>query len=215
MVLAKNQFLWSFHYFRAFAILNIILVHTWYLPPKSSYSFGTNFVNATRDLLFHGSTIYFLFISGFLFHYLSSRFNLHRYYLGKIKNVVIPYVFISVFLIFAEDFIGSKANIPFVKYLSIIPVKLINGTASFQFWYIPFIIIVFLLSPIFLAIDKKNYNKYFPFLFLLPILGTRTQVYITIWQFIYFLPVYMIGIYTSMNFEFVMNCKLSVPSIRI
>ena len=205
MNLEKSKFLWSFHYFRAFAILNIILIHTWRLPKNSSYVYGINLVDNTRDMLFHGSTIYFLFISGFLFHYLSYRFTIRSYYLGKFKNVVVPYIIISVFLIFAEDFTGSKANIPLLNYLYIIPEKLIKGTASFQFWYIPFIIIVFLISPIFLKIKSKTFTKYIPLLFLLPILGTRTTVYITFWQFAYFLPPYLLGIYTSMNFDFVMN----------
>lgn len=205
MTALKNKFLWPFHYFRAFAILNIIFIHTWYFPPNSQYFFGSNLVDTLRDMLFHGSTIYFLFISGFLFHYLSYRFQRGPYYLSKLKNVVTPYIIISVFIIFAEDFIGAKANIPFVDYLYIVPDKLVHGTASFQFWYIPFIIIVFLLSPLFLAINKKYFNKYAPILFLLPLLGTRTEVYITFWQFVYFLPVYLIGIYTSMNYDFVMD----------
>ncbi len=156
-------------------------------------------------MLFHGSTIYFLFISGFLFHYLSHRFEIRNYYLSKFKNVVLPYIFISVFLIFAEDFTGVRANINLKDYLHIIPGKLIRGTASFQFWYIPFIIIVFLLSPLFLKIRKENFIKYVPLLFVLPILGTRTQVYITFWQFVYFLPVYLFGMYTSIHFDVVMD----------
>ena len=205
MKLKKNNFLWSFHYFRAFAILNIVMIHTWHFPSKSSYTFGANLVDDTRDMLFHGSTIYFLFISGFLFHYLRNRFQLKKYYLGKFKNVVIPYVFISIFLILAEDFTGSKANLPLLDYLYIIPKKLVYGTASFQFWYIPFIVLVFLISPLFLKIDKKYFNKCVLFLSILPILGTRTTVYITFWQFMYFLPSYLLGMYTSMNFNLMMN----------
>ncbi|MDC6366867.1 MULTISPECIES: acyltransferase family protein [Flavobacteriaceae] len=205
MTREKRQFLWSFHYFRAFAILNIVFIHTWRFSSKTDYLVDANFVNAVRDMLFHGSTIYFLFISGFLFHYLSHKFQIRKYYLSKFKNVVVPYVFISVFLIFSEDFTGAKANVDLMDYLYIIPEKLIRGTASFQFWYIPFILIVFLLSPIFLAIKEKTFLKVVPWLFLLPILGTRTTVDITIGQFVYFLPTYLVGMYTSMNFEYVMQ----------
>ncbi|WP_298488387.1 acyltransferase [uncultured Maribacter sp.] len=200
--MTKKKFLWSFHYFRAFAILNIILIHTWRFPPNSSYELGSNFVDTTRDMLFHGSTIYFLFISGFLFHYLSKKFSTYTYYLGKFKNVVLPYLFISICFILMEDFIGVKTSLSFNEYLLRLVDKLIKGTASFQFWYIPFIILVFLISPFFLKIKKESFIKYIPILFLLPILGTRTSISITFWQFVYFLPAYLIGMYSSINYDY-------------
>ncbi|WP_318308106.1 acyltransferase family protein [Flagellimonas crocea] len=203
--ITKKPFLWSFHYFRAFAILNIIFIHTWRFPPKTEYTGSSSFVDATRDMLFHGSTIYFLFISGFLFHYLSTKFNIRGYYVSKIKNVVAPYVFISIFLIFAEDFTGARANLPWSEYFFKIPRQLINGTASFQFWYIPFIILVFAISPLFLRLKERDFVRLAPWIFVLPILGTRTQVYITLGQFMYFLPVYLWGIYVSMRYAQVME----------
>lgn len=201
----KKPFLWSFHYFRTFAIINIIFIHTWRFPPNSKFIQSSSFVDATRDMLFHGSTIYFLFISGFLFHYLSTNFNIRGYYTSKIKNVITPYVFISIFLIFAEDFTGQKANLPWFEYVFKIPQQLINGTASFQFWYIPFIILVFAISPLFLQLKEKDFVRFAPWIFVLPILGTRTQIYITLGQFIYFLPVYLWGIYVSMRYIHVMK----------
>jgi surface polysaccharide O-acyltransferase-like enzyme len=120
---------------------------------------------------------------------------------AKLKNVVAPYAFISVFLIFAEDFTGVKANIPWFQYFYKIPEQLIKGTASFQFWYIPFIVLVFAMSPIFLRLKERDFIRWAPLIFLLPVLGTRTQVYITLGQLVYFLPVYLWGVFVSIRYE--------------
>ena len=47
-------------------------------------------------------------------------------------------------------------------------------------------------------------NKFLPVLFLLPLLGTRTGTEITIGQYIYFYPIYILGIFVAMNFKIVL-----------
>ena len=201
----KKSFLWSFHYFRAFAILNIITLHLWVLPQQISNQVNKDHLDLITQTIFHCSSIYFLFISGFLFHYLSNNFALKKYFIAKTKNVLVPYILISIFLIVVYGFLGEQSKVSNLSnYLTIIPLKLLKGEASVQFWYIPFIFIVFIISPLFLKIKKKTFNRVIPIFFLIPLFGTRTAVEVTFFQYLYFLPVYLMGMYTSLNLDAVM-----------
>lgn len=112
------------HYFRAFAILNIIAVHF-------LHEFGRGDI---KDAWFQNSTVYFLLISGYLCEYLNSdlqKFSAKRYYVKKLQNVIAPYVFWSIV---------------FLATLGALPI---------HFWYIPFISIVFLFSPVLLRLKNR------------------------------------------------------------
>ena len=196
----KNKFLWPFHYFRAFAIVNILIIHVWKLPPNSTSKQSTVFVDLIRESIFHSSSIYFMFISGFLFHYLTNKLQISKFFIGKFKNVLVPYIIINLTIIIGQSLLGSKINLDNLNFLFILE-TLVKGTASIQFWYIPFIVLIFLISPICFHLFNKKLPKYFPLIFLIPLLGTRTDIYITIGQYIYFFPIYLMGMYFSMNFS--------------
>lgn len=68
-----------------------------------------------------------------------------------------------------------------------------------QYWYIPFIAIVFLVSPLFLIIPQKAFDRLAFISFFLPLFGTRTDTSITLGQYIYHLPVYILGMYSAMH----------------
>ena len=86
------------HYFRAFAIFSVISVHMWIVPPLEGHESMSRFLDMLRGVLFHSSTLYFVFISGYLFHFLAQRkFDLRTYYRKKLLNVIVPYVILSVF----------------------------------------------------------------------------------------------------------------------
>lgn len=204
----KRPFLRHLHYFRGFAILNIVIVHTWQLSSaniQSSSAEYLHYMGRVKEFLFHGSTLYFLFISGFLFHYLSHNFIVKDYYKKKFKYVVTPYIFISSFILLSEVFYQQKNNVDYSSFFVQLLDSLSRGTAQIQFWYIPFIIIVFLISPLLLYIPKKQFTFLAIISLFIPLLGTRTGTEVTIWQFVYFLPVYILGMYTSMKYDFVKN----------
>ena len=196
----KKEFLWSFHYFRAFAIINVFFVHVWKLPKKvSSPEIIENF-NALKDILFHGSTLYFIFISGFLFEYLNHRYTTGRYYTNKLKYIILPYLLISTAVVFVDSFFGQVKISSFSAFLEMLPEVYLKGTAHFHLWYIPFIVIIFVVSPLIAKVPEKLFNRWVPFLFLLPLLGTRTGVEITGYQYLYFFPMYLMGMYVSRNY---------------
>lgn len=195
--MSKKRFLWSLHYFRAFAIINIVILHLWRFPSLNETIF--NNTSNFREVIFHNSTHYFIFISGFLFYYLKDYFRIRRYYLNKFKIVLLPYAITStiVFLLFyLLNYLG------FYNYAILeenIVALFMFGKVTPQLWYIPFVLLIFIISPLLLKIKTKYFNQFSPILFVLPILGTRTGTDITIGQYMYFFPVYVMGMYVAAN----------------
>ncbi|WP_172436000.1 acyltransferase family protein [Sediminicola luteus] len=194
-----KKFLWSFHYFRAFAILNIFLVHVWRLPYASIEV--SNWFPSIVETIFHGSTIYFIFISGFLTKHLSQTFKIRPYFITKFKKVLFPYVILTcIFFLIFKLFPNPYSYFP-NSGLSVLLNYLINGNLFVHFWYIPFVCLIFLITPILLKIPNEFFKKLLPIIILLPLFGTRTGTDISIGQYLYFLPAYLLGMYVSMNKE--------------
>ena len=200
----KATFLKHIHYFRAFAIINVAVVHLWYIPSsvtKESYDSACSLVNIVREVVFHDSTIYFIFISGFLFFYLSPKFELKRYYKNKLINVISPYILMTL-LVFLLN-INKSIHLKFSSLFSIKQILFVFlfGKAQLQYWYIPFISLVFLISPLLLKIPAKQFGRLVVFASFLPLLGTRTGAEVSVWQYIYFFPIYLQGAYIAMNYS--------------
>ena len=139
---SRDNFDWGMHYVRGFAIVCILLTH--FLQYADAAPIGRAF--------FKSSTVYFLFISGYLCQYLAMRrpVNTKAYYLSKLKNVIAPYVVFSVATIAAILLINGKRPgviVPSTITARSIPNIFLLGWAQRQYWYIPFIAIVFLFSP--------------------------------------------------------------------
>lgn len=194
----KIAFLPNIHYFRAFAIVNIVFVHVWRLPKSLEHTTGAIIIDQIREVLFHDSTLYFLFISGFLFHHLSPRFELGKFYKNKALYVLLPYVMLSLFFIsLSFNYATQPLNVLWKQMITAI----FRGKAFVQYWYIPFISLLFLFSPLLLKIPKKHLGYLTFFACLFSLLGTRTGTGITIFQYLYFAPTYLLGFYLSSNYD--------------
>lgn len=135
----KSSFDWGMHYFRAFAILAIMGTHY-------AGSFGyTTLVNVALT----SSTIFFLFISGYLCQYidLKRRESPTSYYKKKLLNVVAPFVVFSLIFGYMKGMLGF--NWGFVK-------ALLCGEIQGQYWYIPFVSGLFLVSPFICRMSNKH-----------------------------------------------------------
>ena len=138
----SGTFDWGMHYLRAFAIVCILLEHLWgYIGMREE---------ANAFLL--GSTIYFLFISGYLCQYLSDRRSISAktYYRKKVINVVCPYLFwslITVLFIRATGEVRIGVVSPEDTCWANLPGILLFGKAQGPYWYIPFVCGLFLVSP--------------------------------------------------------------------
>ena len=130
------------HYLRAFAIVCILLEHFW------CYN---GWEKESRAFLI-GSTVYFLFISGYLCQYLSVRHPVSpkTYYRRKVRNVLCPYLVWTILTIVVvrlanETRCGVIA--PDAIRCENIPEIVLFGLAQGPYWYIPFVCLLFLVSP--------------------------------------------------------------------
>lgn len=148
------MFLDSFNYFRGIAILYIVAGHTYYI---SRWYADERWERLLTNLT-SGGTILFVFISGFLFHHVFyPKFRYRSFVLKKLKNVLVPYIVLSavpitIYLInqkgpFGYFFFNHEPGVwnqyirPAIRYYYI-------GAAQAPYWYIPFIILTFMLSPL-------------------------------------------------------------------
>ncbi|NCU33707.1 MAG: hypothetical protein EOM23_12420, partial [Candidatus Moranbacteria bacterium] len=144
-------------YFRALAILVIIAGHT-YGHWQIDANWEKNLVN-----LITGGTAFFVFISGFFFQTLFIKnFEYSTFLIKKSKILLIPYLVLSIpFLLLLYWEFGHIPNtyqLPdyLLNDFSLGFMRLITGATFSAFWYIPFIMGIFVLSPLFIAFSKLN-----------------------------------------------------------
>ncbi len=198
------------NYFRATAIIFIVAGHCFFI---SDFSFSSDFVNILVSILMGGSS-FFVFISGFLFyHVFYKNFNFYKFTHKKVKFVLYPYLIMSfpqvIFYIFfgnniqpyfrpIGDGIVNLYIIPFLKYY-------FTGFGIYSYWYVPFVMLIFLMSPIFISFIRLKLNAKLFIIFPLLLISTLihrpvgNSAYGVIQSVIYFLPIYLIGIISSEN----------------
>ena len=206
----------TFHYFRAFAILSVMLTHLWHEPAfLEGFEMEKRLVTALSDTLFHSSTIYFIFISGYLFEYVNRKkpFSLLAFYRAKIRNVLTPYLIISCLLLLVGSCIfwfgGTfpafiNEGMPLTSAEDVLTC-LLYGTASLTpYWYIPFILSVFVISPLFFYMDDALLARILVPLSVLPLMVPRGLLFF-FRNYCYFLPVFLLGIFFARNREMCMD----------
>ncbi|MCF6203566.1 MAG: acyltransferase [Methylococcaceae bacterium] len=204
----------AFDYYRAIAILFIVSGHSF--NPATV----TTFSEKVLANLITGGTSLFVFISGFFFHYIFfQKFNYRSFLLKKIKIVFLPYLLLSTlgFLLLAFYFNQLPYSDLFIKgkptdwqqYLQLYFQYLWSGRLFIAYWYIPFIMIMFALSPIFMWLIKlpRSVQLMIILVFFCVSSITLRPLYnlSPIHSAINFLPVYMMGIVVSINREKVLQ----------
>lgn len=208
--------------FRAFAIILIVAGHT--------VSFGLSgedvFSSAIIDFV-TGNTTLFVFISGFMFHYVFYKnFNYRKFVIDKLKNVGLPYFILSSVIIFLY-FILGKGYFNEVEMLQnpsnyfpegilgkifmvgdsdfIVTLKyFFVGAPVAAYWYIPFALLLFLCSPLhvkFIELNKSLRIYTLIILMLFALLAHRPEFRNPLLNLLYFTPVYLLGIICSIHKE--------------
>lgn len=208
------MFLRYIHNFRAIAILFIIAGHcTWGLT-WGNYKYPL-FKNLFV-IIFMNGTVLFVFIAGFLFQHLSSKFSFKKYLSKKFKFVILPYILCSIPAIgvklslsrsiplevpvWLNDAFGNwPAVIHFVLYLKQILWYLVSGDSLTPFWFIPMISIFYILAPLLIYIDKRHkIYRLLPAFIAISIIIPRpydtTQI---LHSFPHFFSVYLFGMFCS------------------
>jgi len=179
-----------------------VFVHIWHPPTNYPDHQGAELINIFREIAFHSCTIYFVFISGFLFYYLSLNLVFKKYYKSKLYNIVCPYLFLSCCLIIVNYIYLVAIHDTEINFsLGNVMKLLLLGKAQDQYWYIPFISLVFLISPLLLQIPKKVFQRITLIGCFLPLLGSRTGTELSIGQYVYFFPTYLLGMYMAMDYS--------------
>ncbi len=216
--MASSNYLRSFEYFRAVTILIIVAGHCYGIAGWKIETFS----DRVLANLLSGGTSLFVFISGFLFHHVFyPRYDYVTFVKNKVKNVYIPYLFLSIIPVvlaiysrnpYPEFYFGPDDTFfdqiirPFFLYYW-------HGGVM-VYWYIPFIMAIFLISPLFVFFIKQSFNfriSAVVFLSLISVFVHRPVNNLSIFQsVIYFIPVYIFGILCSMERDFlyrVFNAK--------
>ncbi|MBU0944840.1 MAG: acyltransferase [Proteobacteria bacterium] len=204
----------AFDYFRGIAILFIVAGHSY--GPWVIDSFGERVL---ANLISGGTTL-FVFISGFFFHYIYyEKFNSKEFLKKKTKHVFIPYFVLSLtgigYYVFSlnplplADQLGITRLESWTQYIEIVAIYLWTGKIAIAYWYIPFILIIFVISPLFTRYIRLStaYRNIIFLLFLITSMfihrpvGNLSQVH----SVLYFMPIYMLGIICSIHREYVLE----------
>ena len=195
------MFLRYIHSFRALAIALVVAAHC-----ISLFDWGhLGWQNQLIQSLIPNCTVFFVFISGFLFQHLSHKFEYRRYLKSKLQNVLLPFVIVSLPMIAAQAVNQSGAFDPTCIHhwptaAQNVAFSLLTGYhIMIPFWFIPMIAIFYLLAPALLWIDRDG-RLYclLPLLLVVTACVHRPNDFDHVWHSCaYFLPVYLYGMWFS------------------
>ncbi|MFC4349781.1 acyltransferase family protein [Kordiimonas lipolytica] len=152
---ASQGFFQNVHWFRGLAILFIVATHAndllvW--PESSSLA-------QLSQAIIRESSLWFIFIAGFLFLHLAPRHTPSSYFKSKLKNVIMPYLICSVpalaltLTLYPENLPAALTDLTPLKQAL---VMLLTGSHMAHFWFIPAIALVYLIGPGLLALERRG-----------------------------------------------------------
>ena len=205
--MVRVQYLESF---RAIAILVIVAGHclgNWKLDSLPEKLLANGII---------GGTHLFVFLSGFFLHHVfASRFKFGPFLKKKALGVFVPYLLLAS-LAFFIIVVGLDRPHPalqlssrdFLDYTVLYFRYLVTGRVFTAYWYIPFIALMFLLTPVFMIYMRLTRHHQIVAIVALSLVAMVVQRPAAdldpLHSVVYFTPVYLIGITTSMNFDSVM-----------
>lgn len=200
------MFLGYIHSFRALAILFIVSGHSIDFFQWSSTDHGLERI--LRIVMSNGSVL-FVFIAGYLFQHLSGKFQPHKYYQTKLKNVILPYFLVSIPAIIVFVFILPRETMWLGFYenpqwLQVVYFYL-TGMHLAPLWFVPMISLFYLIAPILITSDKSKV-----FYWVLPatiVLSCFVSRGLPLQSFIHFLSVYLLGMFCS-HYKTIVNTIL-------
>jgi peptidoglycan/LPS O-acetylase OafA/YrhL len=197
----SSNFLRYIHNFRGFAILTIVATHI-----IAALQWRNETIEKITYILIGNGTVYFVFIAGFLFQFLSSKYEYKKYLSKKLQYVILPYFFISILAI--QLCLVEKIYTPpdwFQYHFSDwslpgqILMYFLTGAHLPPFWFIPMITIFYIISPVLIWVDRHPKSYWIlPILLVITAIIPRAQYNANpIQSFVHFLSVYMIGMFCS------------------
>lgn len=181
------------HNFRGLAIMFIVATHCLSVFDWS----GSPALEDFLERVVANGTVFFLFIGGFLFQHLSGDYRPLPYLWKKFKYVVVPYLITSVPALVAFTWLVEREGMPagFYEQAAYLRIAefIVTGAHLAPFWFIPTIIVFYLLSPaIHLIFRRAESYLLLPLLLLVPLFVSRGSGN-PIQSFLHFLPVWVVG----------------------
>ena len=213
---SKTTYLNNINYFRGIAIIFIVFGHSFTLGIWQFYD-NTSFLAKLINFIAPGGTTFFVFISGYLLHHIYyKKLQLRNFLLKKLKYVVVPFLlFSSLDIIYyltrlsMEYFVSTSRYEIFlekIKSFDLIKIYLLGySEIPIGLWYVPFIMVVFSLSKLYLKFAGINYKTQMWLISVLIILSSiihrapNTHIMSIFQNVLYFSPVYLLGIFISAN----------------
>ena len=170
----KKPILNYINVFRGLAILLILAGHTMQMGEVGSLT------RAISREIWAGGTVLFVFIAGFLFEYLSHKFEYKDYLSKKWTNVIKPYIWTAIPGVILCFTLPTVYGNPFAEYspLAQIGVFLTTGRVhNVPAWFIPMIVIFFFLSATLLKAEKRGIlYKLLPIALLITVIYPRQDI---------------------------------------
>lgn len=197
------------HSLRAIAIIIIVFNHAMFF--QFNWEERGLLYNVLDDIFSNG-TVLFVFVAGYLYQYLLNRFSYKKYYKNKFTNVILPYLIVSIPAIVYAFMFGDPAQSyphiePYPAWVQVSWFYAVGGAhINYPLWFIPMIVLFFLLAPVFNFITRypKLYWLIIPLFILTDLIHREPFPLINpVRQFIYFLPVYLLGMWACQYKEHV------------
>lgn len=186
------NFLPHIHNYRGLSIVLIVAVHCisifdWQQQPELERWLKIALLN---------STIFFLFIAGYLFQHLSARFNYGTYLRSKLRNVILPYLLISIPAIVLFTVVMHRPEVRDGFYDQPVWRQVVEfyltGQQLVPFWFLPTIAVFYVTAPLWIFLDRtKGFYLCLPLL-LLAVFVSRGE-HQPLQSFVHFAPVYLLG----------------------
>jgi len=193
-VIVPRERLAEFDYLRGMAIAMIVLGHSIFLAQPV--------FPALLENILRGGTGLFVFISGFFFHRVFyARFNYPQFIAKKASSLLIPFLIISAFALLIRMFGWWQDGLSWQENCLNAWYTARNVYVLYPHWYIPFIFLTFLCSPLHLLYIRAHLSvqiTVFVAFSVIALLIHRPQSNSNFLQsLIYFTPYYLLGILFS------------------
>ncbi len=207
------MYLGYIHTFRAIAIYFIIAMHC---IDVFVWDKNSDLERILRISISNG-TILFVFIAGYLFQHLSLRYTYKKYLVAKFKNVITPYLIISIPAILIFTLVLKREGVWEEFYNDPVWLQVINfyrtGLHLAPYWFIPVITIYYLVSPALVFADRSRFFYYLlPVFVIVSCFVGRGGGSAPFTSFVHFFSVYSLGMFFSHYKVFLNNwlCKTSI-----
>ncbi|MCB0774997.1 MAG: acyltransferase [Chitinophagaceae bacterium] len=196
----KRNFVNYIHNFRGLAIIFVVAGHLLLNWPEGST------VYKWFRVVWENGTVLFIFIAGYLFQHLSARFSYPDYLKKKFRNVILPYLLVSIpiiiYRVVQSDFPGyifemypDFSTWPVYKKVATF---YLNGSHMQQLWFIPMIFCFYIIAPLLIYMDRHPKLYYLIILFVGVSLIIEREPFSDIPRmFVHFISVYVFGMLLS------------------